>query len=60
MIKALALALSLPSTMIGLAYGGYILVREGIFSKGVVVGVFIGVISYTIFMIAYYAYKRKS
>lgn len=58
-IKLIALATSLPSSILFLAYLSYRLVQENIVSAWLGYGLFFFVVADLIFLIVYYAYKNK-
>lgn len=58
--KLLGLALSLPSTILFMAYGTHKLVEMGIFSKIVGILIFLAIVVNIIITMVYYAYKKKN
>ena len=59
LVKTLGLALSLPSTIFIMAYGSMELVKSGVLSKTWGIILFVGVVSNTLFMMVYYAFRKK-
>ncbi len=57
--QVLALALSLPSTILAMAFLSMYLVENNILSKGWAVGLFLAVVINTIVLMVIYAYKIK-
>lgn len=59
-IQIMGLAMSLPSTIFIAAWGAFQLVKLGIISKVVAVLLFLAIVGNILFLMVYYAYKRKS
>jgi hypothetical protein len=59
LIKSLGLALSLPSTIIIMALVSKELVESGVLSKSWGIILFLAVILNTLFMMVYYAFRKK-
>ena len=59
MMKSLALALSLPSTILFMALLSRELVNSGVLSKTWGIILFLAVILNTLFMMVYYAFRNK-
>lgn len=59
MVKTLALALSLPSTIFVTAFASMELVKSGVLSKLWGIILFIAVVGNTLFMMVYYAFRKK-
>jgi uncharacterized membrane protein (UPF0136 family) len=57
--KVLAFALSLPSSILGMAFFSMYLVEHNILSKGWAFGLFLAVVINTILLMVIYAYKNK-
>ena len=58
-IQIMGLAMSLPSTIFIAAWGAFQLVKLGIISKVVAVLLFLAIVGNILFLMVYYAYKRK-
>jgi purine-cytosine permease-like protein len=58
-VKIMGLAMSLPSTIFVMAWGSMELVKLGYISKLIGVLIFLGVVCNILFLMVYYAYKRK-
>ncbi|MDC1175219.1 hypothetical protein OAT67_07475 [Bacteriovoracaceae bacterium] len=58
-LKVMGLAVSLPSTIFGLAWGMMELVKMNVFSKPVGFSIFLLIIAYTFYMMIYYARNKK-
>ncbi len=56
----MGLAMSLPSTIFIAAWGAFQLVKLGIISKVVAVLIFLAIVGNILFLMVYYAYKRKN
>ena len=59
-LQIMGLAMSLPSTIFITGWGTMQLVKMGILTKPVAVILFLAVVGNILFMMVYYAYKRKS
>jgi len=59
-LHIMGLALSLPSTIFAMAYGSMLLYEHGILTKMQSVFLFLAVIFNSLFMMVYYAYKKKN
>jgi hypothetical protein len=59
LLKSLGLALSLPSTIIFMAVACKELVDSGVLSKTWGIIIFLAVILNTLFMMVYYAFRKK-
>lgn len=59
-IQIMGLAMSLPSTIFIAAWGAFQLVKLGIISKAVAVLIFLAIVGNILFLMVYYAYKRKN
>ncbi|AUN96523.1 hypothetical protein DOM21_19220 [Bacteriovorax stolpii] len=59
-IQIMGLAMSLPSTIFIAAWGAFQLVKLGIISKVVAVLIFLAIVGNILFLMVYYAYKRKN
>ncbi|MBY0413181.1 MAG: hypothetical protein K2Q18_03405 [Bdellovibrionales bacterium] len=59
-IQIMGLAMSLPSAIFIVAWGAFQLVKLGIISKLVAVLIFLAVVGNILFLMVYYAYKRKN
>lgn len=58
-IQIMGLAMSLPSTIFIAAWGAFQLVKLGIITKLVAVLLFLAIVGNILFLMVYYAYKRK-
>lgn len=56
----LALSLALPSVVVSAAYVCHALFKKGVISGFLAVGLFTLVVGYMVWMMVYYAYKRKN
>ena len=59
-IQIMGLAMSLPSTIFIAAWGAFQLVKLGLISKVVAVLIFLAIVGNILFLMVYYAYKRKN
>jgi purine-cytosine permease-like protein len=59
-IKIMGLAMSLPSTIFIMAWGSMQLHKNGLLSEVQAVLLFLAVVLNTLFMMVYYAYKKKN
>ena len=59
-LQIMGLAMSLPSTIFIVAWGAFHLVKIGLISKLVAVLIFLAVVGNILFLMVYYAYKRKN
>lgn len=59
-IQIMGLAMSLPSTIFIAAWGAFQLVKLGIISKVAAVLIFLAIVGNILFLMVYYAYKRKN
>ena len=59
-LQIMGLAMSLPSTIFISGWGAMQLVKMGILTKPIAVIVFLAIIGNILFMMVYYAYKRKN
>ena len=59
-IKIMGLAMSLPTTIFVMAWGSMHLFKIGILSQVQAVLLFLAVVLNTLFLMVYYAYKRKN
>ncbi len=59
-LKIMGLAMSLPSTIFIMVWGAMQLHKMGILTQTEAVLSFLAVIFYILFMMVYYAYKKKS
>jgi hypothetical protein len=59
-LQIMGLAMSLPSTIFVVAWGAFQLVEHGIINKLTAVLIFLAVVGNILFLMVYYAYKRKN
>ena len=59
-LQIMGLAMSLPSTIFIVAWGAFHLVEIGIINKIVALLIFLAVVGSILFLMVYYAYKRKN
>jgi purine-cytosine permease-like protein len=59
-LKIMGLAMSLPSTIFIMAWGSMQLHKMGILSQTQAVILFLAVVCNVLFLMVYYAYKRKN
>lgn len=59
-LKITSLAMSLPSTIFMAVWGTMHLAKKGVITQGEAVFIFLGIIGSFLFLMVYYAYKRKN
>ena len=59
-LQIMGLAMSLPTTIFLVAWGAFHLVEIGLISKVVAILIFLAVVGNILFLMVYYAYKRKN
>jgi glucan phosphoethanolaminetransferase (alkaline phosphatase superfamily) len=59
-LQIMGLAMSLPSTIFLVAWGAFQLVKLGLITKVVAIFIFLAAVGSILFLMVYYAYKRKN
>jgi len=59
-LQIMGLAMSLPSTIFIAGWGTMQLVKMGILTKPIAVIIFLAIVGNILFLMVYYAYKRKN